>query len=310
MNWFHWEGADIISPPVFWRFTRWVWRESELHFGTDPTCCSSFPSRSCRAVQGASGCVWRGSSCLLTRVRLCFTNLSPRSTSTTGQRRRRGPRLDGPGISSGGSNSHPVPPLLLLLLPQTNMHTQTHARTHAHLHICTDVEPPSAPAAPCLAPSCLPPSPPRSSTYYSVYAVTLTPNYNLNLPPFLPGTVVSVSPWVFGGFPPVQSAWRACRFQCRLGRSPAGSDGTWALGRLRPSPHTGPLSSGGGSYQVATPLPLSSRAFFLLDAHVAELFQMDSHIFSLLCFFGVRLFFSSCVRAQNKTRPRPNSLIN
>ena len=282
----------------------WIWvapcRWSDLLF-------SSFPSRSCRAVQGASGSVWRGSSCLLTRVRLCFTKLSPRSTSTTGQRRRRGPRLDGPGIGSGGSNSHPVPPLLLLLLPQTNMHTQTHARTHAHLHwrraslsACSTLLSP-------LLPSSLPL--PILDLLFCLCSHS-DPQLQPQPSPLLPGTVVSVSPWVFGGFPPVQSAWRACRFQCRLGRSPAGSDRTWALGRLRPSPHTGPLSSGGGSYQVATPLPLSSRAFFLLDAHVAELFQMDSHIFSLLCFFGVRLFFSSCVRAQYKTRPRPNSLIN
>lgn len=77
---------------------------------------------------------------------------------------------------------------------------------HAHMHICTDVAPPSAPAAPCLALPCLS----SPSTYYSVYAVALTPNYNLNLSPLLPGTVVSRLPLGFcqkGG---------ACRFSwCR-----------------------------------------------------------------------------------------------
>lgn len=100
---------------------------------------------------------------------------------------RRGPS-DGPGIGSGGSNSTPI--LFLLLFPQT---TCTRNHMHAHMHICTDIEPPSAPAAPRLASPCLPPSL-SLLTYYSVYAVTLTPNYNLNLPPLLPGTVVSRLP--------------------------------------------------------------------------------------------------------------------
>lgn len=114
------------------------------------------------------------------------------------------------------------------------MHTQTHARTHAH-HL-TDVEPPSAPAAPCLASPSLP-----LLTYSSVYAVTLTPNYNLNLPPLLPGTVSRLAPWFSEGVP-VQSAWRACRCQRRRWLGP-GPTGTWALGRLVLH-HTGPSAQG------------------------------------------------------------------
>lgn len=106
----------------------------EVHLHANRSCCSFFLSRSWRAVQGVSGFVWRGSSCLLTRVLLCFNNVSPRCISTLGQQRRgpRWPRLDGPGFGSGGSksNSCPVPPPS----PSNNMHTQTHARTHAHLH--------------------------------------------------------------------------------------------------------------------------------------------------------------------------------
>lgn len=175
--------------------------------------------------------------------------MSHRVHLRTGQRRR-GPPTASPltDLELAQEDQRSTPILLLLLLPQT---TCTRKHMHAHMHICTDVEPPSAPAAPCLAPPCLPPSPPPL-TYYSVYAVTLTPNYNLNLPPYFPGLLFLVSPWVFRGLPcavslastplsAVLSAW-SLTGRVRLGPelsvdSPSAPRDPQLRGRLLPSSH-------------------------------------------------------------------------
>lgn len=274
----------------------------EVHLHANQSCCSFFLSRSWRAVQGVSGFVWRGSSCLLTRVLLCFNNVSPRCISTWDSSAgvHAGLALTDLGLAQEDQNQTPV--LFLLLLPQT---TCTRKHMHAHMHICTDVEPPSAPAAPCLAPTCLPPSFPHPAphplTYYSVYAVALTPKLQPQPFPLLP--VVSCLPLGFQRVPPVQSAWRACRFQwcCRLGRFTGqvwlgpelSADSSYTLHH-----HHRTLSSGGGSYQVATPLPLSSRAFPVgrTRSRTGSVSDGQPYFFSF-CFW-VGLFFSSCVRAQ------------
>lgn len=130
------------------------------------------------------------------RPESCSASLTPHHIQLGQQRQDpHWPHLGSSEIGSGGSNSTLI--LFLLFFPQT---TCTHKHMHSHMHICTDVEPPSAPAAPCLAPLCLLLSLPPL-TYYSVYAVTLTPNYNLNHPPYFPGLLCLVSPWVFRGFP-------------------------------------------------------------------------------------------------------------
>lgn len=197
---------------------------------------SSLWCRSCQAVQGASGCVWLGSSCPLTRVLLCSTNVSPCSLLHGAAVMQRG--LHRPG--SGGSKLRSP---LFSPFPLNDMHTQTHARTHAHLHwhraslsACSNLLSPSLP---------LPPPP---LSYYSVYAVTLTPDDNLKLPLFFLGLLFLVSPW--GVLPACHSRWHG-QFGVDVAAAP-GRPGTWALSRT--------LSSGGGSYQVATPLPLSSWA--------------------------------------------------
>lgn len=181
--------------------------------------------------------------------------------------------------------------LLLLLSPQM---TCTHKYMHAHMHICTDVEPPSAPAAPCLAPLCLLPRL-WPLTYYSVYAVTLTPNHNLNLPLYSLGLLFLASPWVFRWFPcavslasmPLSvelSVWRQS-FTGRVWR------GIWALDRLILHP-TVPSAQGGVFYQVATPLPLSSRAFPVgrTRSRTGSVLNGQPYFFSF-CFWFVYLFF-------------------
>lgn len=120
---------------------------------------------------------------------------------------------------------------------------------HAHMHICTDVEPPSAPAAPCLASPCLPPSPlnPTLDPLFCLCSHSDPPTTTSTCPPPpTPGTVVSSPPGLIEGP------------SCAVG---PGEHATFSGGLSADSTPPRTLSSGGGPYQVATPRPLSSRAF-------------------------------------------------
>ncbi len=170
---------------------------------------------------GVSGCVSRGSSCLLTRVLLCFINVSPPFTSMWGSSAGVLARLALTDLEAAQEDQTQTPTLFLLFL-QT---TCTRKHMHAHTHICTDVEPPSEPAAPCLALPCLLPSLLLPLTHNLLFCLCShsDPQLQPQPSPLLPGTVVSRLPLGFPRVSPVLSAWRACRFQwcCRLGASAA-----------------------------------------------------------------------------------------
>lgn len=248
-------------------------------------------------MQGASGCVWRGSSCLLTRVLLCLTNVLLRPPPhVTGQQRRRPwrPRLDRPGIGLGGSTKHLS---CSSSLPQT---TCTRKHMHAHMHICTDVEPPSAPAAPCLAPPCLPPFLPPWPTILSMQS--LWPPTTTSTFPLLPGTVVSRLPLGFQRVSLCSQPGEHAAFSGVVGLVAhlPGLTGTWALGRLVLHP-TGSSAQGEASYQVATPLPLSSRAFPVGRTRSRTGSVSDGQpYFFCFCFWGLfNVLFPVCTHSKS-----------
>lgn len=145
-------------------------------------------------MPGLSGCVSRGSSCLLTRVPLCSTNFSPCSISTWDS------GADLAGLASTDLESAQeaqMPILFLLLLPEN-----TREHMHAHMHICTDVEPPSAPAASCLASPCLPPSP-LNPTLDPLFCLCSHSDPQLQPQPAPPPSwdCCFISPWVNRGSP-------------------------------------------------------------------------------------------------------------
>lgn len=200
-------------------------------------------------------------------------------------------------LAQEDSSSTPI--LFLLLLPQT---TCTRKHMHAHMHICTDVEPPSAPAAPCLAPPCLPPflppSPPPLDLLFCLCSHS-DPQLQPQPSPLLPGTVVSRLPLGFQRVPLCSLPGEHAAFGGVVGLVAHRPGSDWDLGprQTRPPPHR-TLSSGGGSYQVATPLPLSSRAFPVGRTRSRTGSVSDGQPYFLSFCFWVCLFFSSCVRAQ------------
>lgn len=159
-----------------------------------------------------------------------------------------------------------------------------------HAHICTDVEPPSAPAAPCLAPLCLPPSLPSLllsfpfNLLFCLCSHSDPPTTTSTLPLFFPGLFI-VSPWGFfsEGAP-----------------APLGLTRTW---KTLQTPPAGPSAQGEALNQVATPLPLSSRAF--PDGRTRSRTGSISDgqpYFSLLVFRGLFVFFFLCARTVKPAR--------
>ena len=106
---------------------------------------------------------------------------------------RQGPQqshLDGPGIGLGGLTWH-------LSCSSSSYSTRKHMHAHQHrrrasLSACSTLLSPSLPSS----------FPPPPLTYYSVYAVTLTPQLQPQpyFPPNFLGLLFLVSPWVFQGF--------------------------------------------------------------------------------------------------------------
>lgn len=251
---------------------------------------SLFWSRSCRVVQGVSGCVWRELSCLQTSLQLCFTNASPhpleaaapRSSMPSPQRMwnwlKRNLKL----------NTYPAPPPF----PSNDMQTQIHARTHAHLHWCR------ASLSACST---------LLSPFFAFFPAhdlwpTILSMQSLWPPtstfPFTPWDCVLLGLLCFRWFPcavslasmplsVVLSVWR----QSFTGQVWLG---IWALDRLMLHP-TVPSAQGGVFYQVATPLPLSSWAFPVgrTRSWTGSVLNGQPYFFSFWF-----LFCFSCVRTQ------------
>lgn len=264
--------------------------EFEVHLHADPTCCLLSGLRSCRTALGVSGCVWRASSCLLTRVRLCFTDVSQASTSMRGGGILDGPHLDGPGIGSGGSNSTPI----LFLLTQKKQHA--HANTCTHTCTSSDWCRASLSACSTLLSLSLPPSLDLLFCLCSHSDPQLQPQPS----PLTSRDCFSSCPLVFRGRPRAVSL-----ASMPLSAAPlawTGSDGDLGSRQTCPPSH-GALSSGGDSYQVATPLPLSSRAFPVGRTQSRTGSVSDGRTTLSLSLF-VFVFFFPCARAVEPARDR------